>query len=60
MRSHAAGAAALWLLPSLALAWREWPHVGEGTPKWKRNWMPRTQQNDTYFRGELTTQLASA
>jgi hypothetical protein len=36
--------------PAVA-AWREWPHVGEGPAKWKRNWMPMEQQNDTYFGG---------
>ena len=38
-------------LASLVSAWREWPHVGEAGPKWKRNWVPRELQNDTYLDG---------
>lgn len=44
-------AVVLGVLLRAVAAWREWPHVGEGPAKWKRNWLPMEQQNDTYFDG---------
>ena len=52
MRGFAA--VVLGVLLQAAAAWRVWPHVGEGPAKWKRNWMPMEQQNDTYFEGTTT------
>jgi hypothetical protein len=38
-------------------AWREWSHAGHGTPKWKRNWLPTSEQNHSYWNGAMTSRF---
>lgn len=45
-----AWALVLGMLP--ATAWREWSHFGHGTSKWKRNWVPTSEQNRSYYNGK--------